>query len=338
MINTKFEQQPRLEEQEAFVDRCGWSGADLYPMSSDASFRTYTRLVHETGRCLLMDAPPDYEDLGAYLKVRKYLDAIGLRVPAVYGEDEPFGFALIEDFGDDTFTKLLASGSDGMSLYEQAVDVLVHLHRQSVNSLPDVPSYDLEVLQREADLFIDWFIPAAYGRDITADERTAYHSAWGTALQSVAKDRRALVLRDFHVDNLMILSKETGLNACGLLDFQDALIGSKSYDMVSLLEDARLDVPDSTRKRMLDRYFAAFPATDKKAFQQDMDVLGAQRHAKVAGIFVRLNERDGKDIYLKHIPRVLNLLEKCLRSDALSEVRICMETLAPDFHKQVITS
>ncbi|MFC3053607.1 aminoglycoside phosphotransferase family protein [Kordiimonas pumila] len=326
----------RLEQQHIFATESGWGEADIHPLPSDASFRTYSRLQMGTEKCLLMDAPPEHENLSAYLTVQAHLERLGLRAPRVYASDIKRGFALIEDFGTDTFTQLLATGHAAMPLYMQAVDVLVHLHAMGGGADLDVPPYDMAVYLREVNLFTEWFIPAVYGREVTAAEQTRWQEAWQAVLAPLASDRSSLVLRDYHVDNLMIIKAAKGISACGLLDFQDALIGSKAYDLVSLLEDARLDVPDTIREAALERFFAGCPDIPRSPFLRDMDILGAQRHAKVAGIFVRLSRRDGKHTYLKHIPRVLHLLNRCLARAEMLPVRTVLADIAPDFAKKTV--
>ncbi|MBL4789116.1 MAG: phosphotransferase [Kordiimonadaceae bacterium] len=322
----------RLEDQLSFVEKCGWADADIFPLPSDASFRRYIRLVRGDDSRMLMDAPPEQEKLGAYLDIQAHLENLGLRVPKLFAEDRAKGFALIEDFGDDTFTELLAAGADEQGLYLQAADVLAHLHAKgSAATKIDLPPYSEETLLTEVALFTDWFVPALTGDVPTEEQTNAYIDAWKTALLPVSADRSALVLRDYHVDNLMILSGETGLTSCGLLDFQDALVGSPAYDMVSLLEDARRDVDPSVRGAVLERYFALCPVIDPELFEKQMALLGAQRHAKVIGIFVRLSRRDGKHSYLRHLPRLLQLLKKHLDTEALAPVKRAVETMVPNY-------
>ncbi len=321
----------RLEEQEAFVKQNGWGGADVFPMKADASARTYARLIDGDKTCLLMDAPPESENLKAYLDVNRYLAHEGLRVPEIYAEDLAKGLALIEDFGSDTFTELLSSGTGELELYELAADVLIHTHKLGKPQNIDLPSYDMKTLLREVNLFIEWFVPYVRGTEITEIERTDWSNAWKSVLNNISKDHSVFVYRDFHVDNAMRLGGEKGIAACGLLDFQDALVGSPAYDVVSLIEDARRVVSADTRRLVLARYFNAFPNIDRIKFLNELATLGAQRHAKVAGIFIRLSERDDKHVYLKHIPHVLRLLDRSLSQSHMAEVREIIHALVPNF-------
>ncbi|WP_374764105.1 aminoglycoside phosphotransferase family protein [Yunchengibacter salinarum] len=316
----------------------GWQGASRQRLKADASFRWYERLTDGPRRALMMHAPAPRENLPAYLLVRRHLERLGLRVPRLLAADEDAGLALIEDFGDDTFTRLLdARRVDGAALYDLAVDVLIHLARASAATDIDLPAYHMDALLDEVALLPDWYVTHGLGRAVSPALRRRYLDAWRAALASVADRREALVLRDYHVDNLMIphgvtLAAPAGrdVSACGLLDFQDARLGVAAYDLVSLVEDARRDVPDDVKERAIRRYLDALPGVDGAALRADMALLGAQRHAKVAGIFTRLSARDGKHHYLAHLPRVLRLLAAALDDPALAEVRGVMADLAPD--------
>ena len=321
----------RQRDRQYFLKAAGWGDADIKSLVPDASFRSYHRLHQGGAHRMLMDAPPQYENLGAYLDITAHMRALGLRVPRVDASDLASGFALIEDFGDDTFTRLLAAGGNETTLYMLAVDVLKALQSHSDATNIDLPPYDMPTLLREAELFVDWFVPAVRGAVPSEGEKKRYMTAFEAALAGVAHDRRALVLRDYHVDNLMITGEGQGISQCGLLDYQDALLGSPAYDLISLVEDARRDVSAATRNAVLDHYFSGWQAADKEVFERDMALLGAQRHAKVAGIFVRLSRRDNKHIYLGHIPRVLRLLDAHMKRPELTEVRAAVMAMLPDF-------
>ena len=167
----------------------------------------------------------------------------------------------------------------------------------------------MDLLLSEAALLTDWFVPAAIGCPLSADAIQEYQDNWRRLISLPVNIPDSLVLRDYHVDNLMRLDDRTGIAACGLLDFQDAVAGPVTYDLVSLIEDARRDVSPAIAEVVKERYLAAFPGLDPDQFNLSMAVLGAQRHAKVIGIFTRLCVRDNKQIYLGHIPRVWRLLE-----------------------------
>jgi aminoglycoside/choline kinase family phosphotransferase len=183
-----------------------------------------------------------------------------------------------------------------------------------------LPPYDAERFLAEAALLVDWYAPAALGEPLTDARRAEYLDLWRTLLPQAALPYDTLVLRDYHVDNLMLLPDRSGVQGCGLLDFQDAVCGPPSYDLVSLLDDARRDVPADLRRRMTERYIAAFPSLDRGAFLQSAAILAAQRNCKILGIFTRLWRRDGKPRYLVHLPRIWRLLERELAHPALTPI------------------
>ena len=301
-----------------FLADSGWNGAARRRLAGDASFRRYDRLERDAGRAVLMDAPPPQEDVRPFLAVARLLHRMGLSAPAILAEDVAAGLLLLEDFGDATYTRLLAEGEDEATLYALAVDLLVALHRGFDPAGAGVPDYDDQRLLAEATLLVDWYLPAIAGAPTAPALREEYLALWRALLPVARAVPPSLVLRDYHVDNLMLLEGRSGLAACGLLDFQDAVIGPITYDLVSLLEDARRDVPPDLAAAMQRRYLAEFPALDRAAFAASYAVLGAQRNCKIVGIFTRLRVRDGKPIYLRHIPRVWRLIEQDLRHPALA--------------------
>jgi N-acetylmuramate 1-kinase len=302
-----------------FVARAGWGAARLTPLKGDASFRRYLRLESAHGTAMVMDAPPPQENVRPFLAVARLLHALGLSAPRILAEDVEAGLLLLEDFGDDTYTRLLAGGAAEEPLYALAVDVLIAVNRRFVaGRAPFLPPYDEARLLIEAALLVDWYLPAVTGRPTDAALRDDYLALWRDLLPRAAGVPATLVLRDFHVDNLMQLPGRAGIAACGLLDFQDAVVGPMSYDLVSLLEDARRDVPAALAAAMRERFLAALPALDRAAFDESYAILGAQRSCKIIGIFTRLCRRDGKPGYLAHIPRVWRWLEQDLRHPALA--------------------
>jgi len=321
----------------AFLDRCGWAGFEPVPLAGDASFRRYYRLRGGDRRAVLMDAPSPQEDVAPYIAVAALLRRLGLSAPEVFSEDRSAGFLLIEDFGDDTYTRLLQRGANEELLYTLAVDTLVELQRAvETDGIPThLPLYDTTRLLAEAALLVDWYVPAVLGARLAGPERDEYLAAWRAVLPDAALPSDTLVLRDFHVDNLMLLSGRRGVQSCGLLDFQDAVRGPPSYDLVSLLEDARRDVPVTLREAMTDRLIAAFPALERSAFLRSAAILAAQRNCKILGIFTRLWKRDGKPAYLVHIPRVWRLLEEELRHPALGPVAQWLDRHLPQWARRI---
>lgn len=343
-MNNNNIKKAQLDRQLAFAKKHGWADADLFPLPSDASKRAYIRLVKPDDKCLLMDAPPESEKLAEFIKIAEHLQGLGVRTPQVFAADVKAGLALIEDFGNDTFTRLLAAGYSEETLYLEAVKILVHLRGTAGKALDvNVPDYSMEIMLEEVGRFLLWFVPAVRGGEATPQETSIFTAAWRAALEGVSSDQSSFVFRDFHVDNLMIVADtDASLHAfdsndenatvqCGLLDFQDALKGPPAYDMASLLEDARRDIAPATRATALEAYFSASSQADRTGFLRDMNILAAQRHTKVVGLFVRLSVADGKHGYLDHLPRVLGLLKKALLAPELSEVNRMMEQIVPGF-------
>jgi aminoglycoside/choline kinase family phosphotransferase len=318
-----------------FLTDAGWGDAERSRLAGDASFRHYDRLVRGTERAVLMDAPPPKEDVRPFVRIARHLEALGYSAPCLLAVDERAGLLLLEDLGDGTYTKLLAAGRDEAALYALATDVLADLNGRADAIPPGVPAYDNDRLLTEALLLTDWYLPAL-GRQPDPVARAEYQKLWLELFPIARAMPDTLVLRDFHVDNLMLLDRP-GLAACGLLDFQDAVVGPLTYDLMSLLEDARRDIDPALIAAMKERYLAARPGLDRDAFDASWAVLAAQRHAKVIGIFTRLWKRDGKANYLIHIPRVWRLLEQACAHPALAGMRAWLDTHIPAAERKVPT-
>lgn len=326
----------RIALIEGFLAAAGWSDAARWRLAGDASFRRYDRLERGAARAVLMDAPPPQEDVRPFLAIARLLQGLGFSTPSILAEDVAAGLLLLEDFGDATYTRLLAQGAEEAPLYALAVDLLIALHRAfDPAASSGVPPYDDERLLAEAALLVDWYLPAITGTPTEPALREEYLALWHDLLPVARAVPSSLVLRDYHVDNLMLIEGRGGLAACGLLDFQDAVIGPVTYDLVSLLEDARRDVPPELAVAMRRRYLDAFPELDRDAFAASYAVLGAQRNCKIIGIFTRLLVRDGKPIYLRHIPRVWRLVEQDLRHPVLAPMARWVDRHIPRDRRRV---
>lgn len=305
---------------DVFLAGAGWAEAAVEPLPGDASFRRYFRVRRGDKTAMLMDAPPPHEDPAPFLRAAKWLEANALRAPLIHAEDPARGLVLLEDFGDVRMRDYLDEWpGDETTIYTAAVDTLVELHR-----LPQGPflDYSLSEYQREARLLVDWYCPA---RNLYVDG-PGYTAAWEQVLTQLLPRQRpgVVVLRDYHAENIMLLGS---LQKQGLLDFQDALNGHPAYDLVSLLQDARRDVSPQLEAAMFDHYASATGAGED--FLADYARLGAQRNAKIVGIFVRLWKRDGKRRYLDLIPRVWALLERDLGHPALAPVAAWFDANIP---------
>ncbi|WP_428027699.1 aminoglycoside phosphotransferase family protein [Altererythrobacter sp.] len=310
-----------------FLAEAGWAGADIDPIPGDASFRRYFR-IHRVGdsgadRAMLMHAPPPHEDPAPFLHVAHWLTGHGMRAPAIMAEHAAEGWVLLEDFGNDRMRDWLDLHPESeTAAYEGAIDALVELHSKPAG--PFHP-YDMEVYQREAGVFTEWYCPAM---GLSVDE-AGYCAAWDEALGPMIPRQQpgVTVLRDYHAENIMLLGDPASGAAQGLIDFQDALVGHPAYDLVSLLQDARRDVSPELERAMLDRYLSAVDIGAE--FEADYARLGAQRNAKIVGIFTRLYKRDGKPRYLELIPRVWEAMERDLAHPALAPVALWFDSNIP---------
>lgn len=313
----------------AFLRDQGWGEADVAPLAGDASNRRYLRLSAAGRRAVLMDAPPERgEDVRPFAAVTRWLRDAGYSAPEILGADHDRGFLLLEDLGDALFSRHIAERPEAeLPLYERAVDLLADIARRPAPghmgtaplSMPIAP-YDMAVLEREALLIVDWWLPAVTGGPPASGLRVDFTGLLAAAMTGVAAAREVVVLRDYHADNLLWLPDRSGLAAVGLLDYQDALLGHPAYDLVSLLEDARRDTTADLREAMLTRYLAARPDLDAGGFRAAYAALGAQRNLKIVGIFTRLAVRDGKPGYLGMIPRVWAHLMNDLAHPALADL------------------
>ena len=379
---TAFASDPRAASLEAWLQTLSSSGLPFAPpvlLAADASFRRYFRTRRGDCSYVVMDAPPDRETLHPYLQVTALLRELELRAPEILARDLASGLLLLEDLGDLTFSRALQNGIDECSLYLLAGRTLRELQTRWLDAAPDaesrkaLPAYSVALLLQELQIFLDWYWPACFGSAPEADVRETFLDVWATTLEALPALPEVLVLRDFHVDNLMLLrhsgpqhdgkpmdprsplgthredrdlgtdpapsqavhrhefNEHTRLHAaeCGLLDFQDAVLGSPAYDLVSLLEDARRDVSETVQEQELERYLSTmpFPQTD---FLEHYRVLGVQRTLKIMGIFTRLERRDGKPTYQRHQPRLRRLLMRGLRHPELAGIRAWFSEYVPN--------
>ena len=281
------------------------------------------------------------EDVRPFVAVAGALRDAGLSAPEIYAADLDRGFLVLEDFGDRVFGAEVAKGTSQPELWRAATDTLLALAAVPVPdaiALADgtthrVPPQDAGVLGIEVDLLPDWYWPAVHGGPIPADVRAEFVAAWDVIFARLAGEPRGWVLRDFHSPNLVWLPDRDGPRRAGLLDFQDALAGPLAYDLVSLLQDARLDVPPALEDELLAYYLAgrrAAPGFDADAFRAAYAALGVQRNTKILGIFARLAMRDGKRTYLRHIPRLWRYLARGLAHPDLSALARWFDRHFPD--------
>jgi N-acetylmuramate 1-kinase len=281
----------------------------LTTASADASFRRYFR-VHLADKTLIaMDAPPPQEDCTPFVKVAKLFLEADLNVPKVIAQDLTNGFLLLSDLGNDTYLQHLNNETAQM-LYFDATNALIKL--QLASKSHDLPAYDEALLTREMQLFPDWYVNKHLGQTLNAEQQGWLQQTFASLNKNILAQGQVTVHRDYHSRNLMV----THENTPGILDFQDAVHGAITYDLVSLLKDAYIQWDEEQVIDMAVRYWepakkAGLPvANDFSEFYRDFEWMGAQRHIKVLGIFARLSHRDGKDSYLKDMPLVMHYLRK----------------------------
>lgn len=312
------------EGADQFIAAAGWEGAEIVPLAGDASFRRYFRVVRGEESAVLMDAPPPHEDPRPFISIAEHLTEQGFSAPEIYARDLDRGLVLIEDFGSERMREAIGLfPTQERAIYEGVTDLLVELHQQKA---APVRAYDAQEYHRETALFAEWNCPAVGLNDVDVD---GFAAAWDEVLAPVIEQQKlpVTVLRDYHAENIMLLPDRRAHARWGLLDFQDALAGHPAYDLVSILEDARRDVPVEIEAAMIDRYCAARGCEDE--FRNAYWVLGAQRNTKIIGIFTRLSKRDGKHHYLDFLPRMWGLLERDLAQPVLAPVTRWFDTNVP---------
>lgn len=347
----------RLAAARRFLDQADCGDAERERIAGDASARSYERLTIGDRRLILMNWPrrPDgppvrkgkpysaiahlAEDVTPFVALASGLRERGFSAPEIFATDLAEGFLILEDLGSQG----VVNGDPPAPIperYQTAVDLLVALHGQRLpETLPvtrqlshRIPSYDLDALLIEAELLLDWYLPHR-GAALTGTTRDTYIALWREALAPAIAAPRTWVLRDFHSPNLLWLPDREGIARIGLLDFQDAQMGPAAYDLASLLQDARVDVPEELEIELLGRYARARREAERDfdvaGFVQIYSTLAAQRAAKILGIFARLDRRDGKPQYLRHLPRVWSYLERALVHPTLNRLELWFEAHVP---------
>jgi tRNA threonylcarbamoyl adenosine modification protein YjeE len=339
----------RLLALRSFIDQAGYTDATRRRMAGDASIRSYARLMREDGVVILMnsprrpDGPPIYdgksysaavhlaEDVKPFVAIANGLREAGFSAPAIHHADLEAGFLITEDFGSEGFVE----GDPPRPMvdrYEAAVDLLAALHRKALPEiLPlvaplsyPIPAFDTDALMVEIGLMLEWYLPDR-GAEPSEVLRAGFVTMWRDLLQEAAAAARTWVLRDFHSPNLIWLGERNGIERVGIIDFQDAVLGPPAYDVVSLLQDARIDVPEAVELALLTRYIQARRNADTDfdpaGFAANYALMSAQRNTRLLGTFARLNRRDGKPQYLRHQPRIWTYLSRSLAHPALAKVR-----------------
>jgi len=302
----------------------------IRPLAGDASFRRYFRISHRTKNFVLMDAPPEHEDVRPFLKVRAWLERVGVRVPHLVAVDESRGLLLLEDFGDITWAVHLRENPDPAPLLDDALRQLTCL--QSHASDFELPVFDAGRMKAECSLYLDWYLPHVAAHKPSVQERQAFHAALAPILEKLAALPRTPVHLDYHSRNLML---PQGRLPLGVIDFQDAVTGPVTYDLASLLYDCYQAYPEAVRRNWSRRFFASLPAMQRRSFSgfddwhHGLRLTALQRHIKAIGIFTRLAYRDGKKQFLDEIPLTLGHLREEMGALGLAETRHPLLFLAP---------
>ena len=298
------------------------------PMPGDAGMRTYYRVWADSKSYVVMDCPPSYANIQSFISVAQFLLANDFSAPRIIEQDTVQGFLIIEDFGTISIKNLLekkvGNVKERREVYYLIVDLLCSLQDQEC--LPGLKDFDNELLCKEVELFVDWYIPYAYKRKLETPEFDEFIKLWQTTLAKQDTMPNCVVLRDYHLENMMYLEERGSFRKIGLLDFQDALCGSPVYDLVSVLEDARFDVPRQEALELID-YFVKKKKLDREGVRRNYHILGAQRNCRILGVFARKLVRDHDDSYLKYIPRVQKYLEYDLFHPDLDQIREWLKNL-----------
>lgn len=332
-----------------FLDEAGYQNAMRRHLTGDASVRAYEHIHAGGERFVLMDAPRHApgpilaqgkyyqqiahiaEDVRPFIAVARHLAERGLKAPVIHRADIAQGILLIEDLGSGSV--LDEDGRPVAERYRESAACLAYLHAQPfARDLPvaggmihRVADFDRDAMQIEVSLLIDWYLPWKRGRAASDEERRAYAAVWDGLIDSLAGSERNLLLRDYHSPNLIWRPQASGHARVGLIDFQDAMIGPTAYDVASLVQDARVDMPADLADDVLAHYLALraqnTPGFDRARFLRDWHVMAAQRNCKLVGIWVRLMQRDGKPAYMRHMPRTFRNLERALAHPDLAPLR-----------------
>ena len=312
-----------------FFIKNNFKNYSLTPIKSDASFRKFFFIKDKNKSFVFFTSPKLKENNTGYIKVSKLFSKIGLSVPKIIDYDKKKGFFLIEDFGNNTYSKYLKDGFSEYKLYDLAVENLIYLQKKTHFFPKNSSKYTNKKFMDEVKLFLLWYWPAIFKKKPEKTITYSFLKIWNELLLPMLNAKKVIVHRDFHIDNLFFLKDRLGIQKCGLIDFQDSIEGPRAYDLVSLLEDARRDVNQKIYSQMYAKFVKTLNKSDKKKFQKEYQILAANRHIKVIGIFTRLYVRDGKKNYIKHIPRLWNLLEKNLESTNLLSLRLWFNEYFP---------
>jgi hypothetical protein len=316
----------RFKQLLLYLEKQKISTKDLVAIKSDASFRKYYRLENNI---LVMDAASEKgESVSKFSEISEILHSFNLSAPKIIDVNKKEGFILLEDFGDKIFSKYI-NKENKKDLYKKAIDVLIDIKiksHQNKSSLSKLAIYDFEELYRESILFIDWFIEQKLRMQISNKKRDEFYQILHQAFLNIKSQNDTLVLRDYHVDNLILKDHKEPLKQVGLIDFQDALLGSSFYDLASLLEDVRMPLNENEKEELL-KYYINMTKENYEMVLREINFFSLQRNLKILGIFNRLSIRDGKVRYLEYLPATFNFIKSNLKSSLFLDMKKWIEEL-----------
>ena len=316
----------RFNQLLLYLEKQKISTKNLVAIKSDASFRKYYRLENNI---LAMDAAPEKgESVSKFSEIATILHSFNLSAPKIIDVNNKEGFILLEDFGDKIFSKYM-NKENKKDLYKKAIDVLIDIKiksNQNKSSLSKLTTYTFEELYRESILFIEWFIEQKLRMQISNKKREEFYQILQQAFLNIKSQNDTLVLRDYHVDNLILKDHKEPLKQVGLIDFQDALLGSSFYDLASLLEDVRMPLNENEKEELL-KYYINMTNENYETVLREINFFSLQRNLKILGIFNRLSIRDGKARYLEYLPATFNFIKSNLKSSLFFDMKKWIEEL-----------
>lgn len=309
----------------------------MHALTGDASFRRYFRITSGTQTFILMDAPPDKESVSPFIHINQILKASDICVPHIHAHDLELGLALLDDFGDILLLNAMTEGSQD-KLYLHAIHTLIQLQQTDVQS---VPPFDQNHMMKEMQLFPEWFLKGFLGISPSFEEQQCIDEAFFWLTQQLSKQPQVVIHRDYHSRNLMLLN-DAYPSLIGVIDFQDAMHGPITYDLVSLLKDCYYKLPESSYHDYAGAFYQRQPLVQSMPFStflDELDFCGLQRHLKVLGIFCRLHLRDGKSNYLHDLPLTLEYTMTCLKRHAIfsSLLNFMTQRVLPKFMEKQLS-
>ncbi|MGN1063375.1 MAG: aminoglycoside phosphotransferase family protein [Alphaproteobacteria bacterium] len=319
----------------AFLEKAGWAKAKTSFLAGDASLRSYDRITKNGKTAVLMDAPPPEHPenylpaqlvlVDRFVLVDNALRRLGVHAPEIYAADIQNGLVLLEDLGDNSFTRMLDSAHDARQLYKMATESLIKTHSGFQIPPENEMIYTPDMMRADIELLPAWVVKYVSKIDLTPDEWDEYRDIWAELLDKMNQIPRGYALYDYHVDNLILTPDKT----CGVIDFQDIRRTAATYDIMTLLEDERRYVPADIKAEMLDLYLSAFPHLNTPQVRAYSNLVALQRHVKVVGQFVRYWYKDGKDKYIRYVPFVWTLIENCLQDPICHRLKNWLDKYVP---------